>query len=53
MLLKGLIGAWFPHFSLISQRVSGILFGTVCLWEATFSKIFITNLAQIKMDLIT
>ena len=36
MLLKGLIGAWFPHFSLISQHVSEILFSPVCLWRAGF-----------------
>ena len=36
MLLKGLIGAWFPHFSLISQHISEILFSPVCLWRAAF-----------------
>ena len=36
MLLKGLIGAWFPHFSLISEHVSEILFSPVRLWRAGF-----------------
>ena len=50
MLLKGLIGAWFPHFSLISQHVSEIYSVQYVYGELPLSKSFITNLAQVKLN---